>query len=90
VIHRPTGKIGPILMMYRFLPIDEPEVELMMVRDADSRIHVRDRWTIHEFIKSQHKAHVIRDHPYHTTPLMGGLWGLKKGLVDSVGKYVHP
>lgn len=30
-------------MMYRFLALDEDDVELMMVRDADSRIHVRDR-----------------------------------------------
>lgn len=49
-------------MMYRFLTLDEDDVELMMVRDADSRIHVRDRYTIHEFVKSDHKAHAIRDH----------------------------
>ena len=73
-------------MMYRFLALDEEGVELMMVRDADSRIHVRDRWTIHTFVESKHKAHVIRDHPEHKTPILGGLWGLKRGLLESVGR----
>jgi hypothetical protein len=63
VVLRHTAKTGPVLMMYRFLSLDEDGVELMMVRDADSRIHTRDRWTIREFEKSHHKAHVIRDHP---------------------------
>jgi len=50
----------------------------MFVRDADSRIHHRDRWAIDEFLKSTKIAHSIRDHPFHTVPMLGGLWGLKR------------
>lgn len=75
---RPTGRTGPVLMMYRFLAIDEPDVDVMMVRDADSRIHHRDRFAIQEFIASKFHVHAIRDHPYHTIQLLGGLWGIKK------------
>jgi hypothetical protein len=69
---------GPILMMYRFLAISEPDIECMFVRDADSRIHYRDRWAIGDFLSSSKIAHSIRDHPYHTIPILGGLWGLKR------------
>lgn len=87
---RHIGASGSILMMYRFLAIDEPDVELMVVRDADSRVHMRDRWAIGEFIASDKRAHAIRDHPYHTTTLLGGLWGLKRGLVSSMAEHVSP
>lgn len=67
-----------ILMMYRFLAIDEPDIDAMCVRDTDSRLHHRDRWAIRDFIESSYTAHAIRDHPQHYTPLLGGLWGVKK------------
>lgn len=69
---------GPANMIHRFYAIDEPNVHTMMVRDADSRIHWKDRWAIREFIQSHCIAHTIRDHIQHTAPIMGGLWGLKK------------
>lgn len=87
---RHVGTTGPILMMHRFLAIDDPDVELMVVRDADSRVHMRDRWAIEEFVKSDKKAHSIRDHPYHFTQILGGLWGLKRGIIPSMGELVRP
>lgn len=68
-------------MLDRFKPIDIMNVQIMMVRDADSLIHERDRWAINEFIKSNKKLHIIRDHAYHQRPIMGGLFGIKKGLL---------
>lgn len=78
VILRFTGKSGEPNMIDRFFAIDEPGVDLMMVRDADSRIHWKDRWAIRQFLKSIFVAHTIRDNPAHNAPLMGGLWGLRK------------
>lgn len=79
VVLRLTGETGPINMIHRFYAIDEPEVDLMMVRDADSRIHWKDRWAIREFAKQpQFIAHTIRDNIEHTAEMMGGLWGLRK------------
>ncbi len=79
VVLRPTGVTGPQNMIHRFFAIDEEDVELMMVRDADSRVHWRDRWTIREFLRQpQFIAHTIRDHIEHTASMMGGLWGLRK------------
>jgi len=79
VVLRETGVTGALNMIHRFYAIDDPDVDLMMVRDADSRIHWKDRWAIQEFVASpQYVAHTIRDNIEHTARLMGGLWGLRK------------
>ena len=79
VILRPTGVTGPVNMIYRSFAIDEPYVEVMMVRDADSRVHWRDRWAINDFMnRPEYTAHTIRDNYVHTVALMGGLWGMRK------------
>jgi len=82
---RYTNETGSINMIYRFLAIEEPDVELMMVRDADSRIHWKDRWAINEFVNSPKLAHTIRDQTMHTIPMLGGLWGLKKSANVPIG-----
>jgi hypothetical protein len=76
---RETGVTGAINMIHRFYAIDEADVEIMMVRDADSRIHWKDRWAIREFVNQpQFVAHTIRDNIEHTASMMGGLWALRK------------
>jgi hypothetical protein len=85
VIVRFTGITGIVNMVHRFFPIDDPGVDVMFVRDADSRIHSRDRWAIQRFLESPYIAHTIRDHPDHKCRLMGGLWGIRK----SAGVNIH-
>lgn len=74
----PTNEEGMVNKFYRFFAIDRPEVELCIVRDADSRIYERDQACIHEFIQSQKIVHIIRDHPNHHHRMMAGMWGIKK------------
>jgi hypothetical protein len=79
VILRFTKIAGAGNMIRRFFAIDEPGVDLMMVRDADSRIHWKDRWAINEFLRNKYfMAHTIRDNIEHTSLMMGGLWGIRK------------
>jgi len=74
-----TGKEGPINMLYRYRPLASYEVGF--VRDTDSRITERDRWCINEFLKSDKSYHIIRDHVWHKSKIMGGLFGWKKALL---------
>jgi hypothetical protein len=79
VVLRETNITGERNMIHRFYAIDEPEVDLMMVRDADSRIHWKDRWAIRDFLRRPHyHAHAIRDSPMHKSEMLGGLWGIRK------------
>ena len=79
VVLKHTGKLGTINRLERLFAIDEPEVETMFVRDADSRVHWKDRWAINDFLsKPQFIAHVIRDHKEHGAYILAGLWGMHK------------
>lgn len=71
-------------MVDRFMVLDnDPTVDVMIVRDADSRIHTRDQYCIKHFLADENVAcHTIRDHFLHHSPIMGGLWGLKRGHLD--------
>jgi len=79
VVIRWTGKMGTINRIERLFAIDEPQVETMFVRDADSRIHWKDRWAINDFLKKpRFVAHLIRDNKDHASKILAGLWGIRK------------
>lgn len=75
---RQTGLHGAYNMVQRFFAIDETDVEIMIVRDADSPIHWKDRWAIQKFLESSYQFHTIRDNPEHQAAIMGGLWAMRK------------
>jgi hypothetical protein len=77
-----TGYLGHINMSYRFFTIDCSEVGISFSRDCDSRIINRDQYCINTFIKSDKKFQIIRDNESHCTRVLGGMWGIKKGLLD--------
>jgi hypothetical protein len=70
-------------MMWRFEPILDPDVELMMSRDTDTRILLREKLAVEEWMKSDKIMHIMRDHPYHAEKIQGGMYGIKKNnLLD--------
>ena len=80
-----TGIVGFVNTIWRFYAIDEPDVDVCFFRDADSRIHWKDRWAINSFMNNpSFKAHIIRDHKYHTAMIAAGMWGLRKGVIPSI------
>lgn len=64
-------------MMWRFLGIDDDDVEVMISRDADARLSYREKVCVDIFMKSDYLLHSIRDNPSHNN-IMGGMWGIKK------------
>ena len=70
-----THRAGAVNMLYRYLPMATADVGF--VRDTDSRITERDRECMREFLASPYSYHMIRDHVWHKSPLMGGLFGWK-------------
>ena len=77
-----TGKSGHEVMSHRFFAIDRPEVGVAFSRDLDSYINFRDKYCINQFIKSDKHFQIIRDNRYHGTEILGGMWGIKKGLLN--------
>ena len=78
-------------MMWRFEAIDDPEVEIMMSRDTDTRIWDREVISVNAWLKSDKLFHIMRDHPYHKSVIMGGMFGTRKNVkikswVDLINK----
>ena len=69
-------------MMWRFLVADDAGVDWFIVRDADSRLTLRDAAAVAAWIKSDSAFHCIRDHPSHAAyAVSGGLWGGRAPLL---------
>jgi hypothetical protein len=64
-------------MFWRFAPASDPDVDIMLSRDCDSRLSRRERIAVDEWLESGKSVHIIRDHPQHGTLILGGLWGVR-------------
>lgn len=71
-------------MFWRFLAASDPEVDIMISRDCDSRLIMRDKIAVDQWLDSNKGFHVIRDHRNHGVAILGGMWGAKKGTVDNM------
>jgi len=68
------------LMMWRFVAVEKPNADVVLIRDADSRFSDREAQAVEQWLKSDKLFHVMRDYPAHDVPIMGGMWGCKKQL----------
>ena len=64
-------------LYWRFEVFDLEDCEMAIVRDSDSPSTKRESELVYEWINSDKKLHIIRDHPAHDMPIMGGMWGAK-------------
>ncbi len=71
-------------MVWRFLCVSDGDIDISIIRDADSRLHEREVTLVNQWINSPKKFHIIRDHKFHTAKIMGGMWGSKKGTIDNM------
>ena len=62
-------------LFWRFEAVFDPEVELFICRDSDSRVNPREAAAVEEWLRSGKPFHSMRDHYEHTVPIMGGMWG---------------
>jgi len=62
---------------WRFLPTLDPQVDLAVFRDLDSRLSEREVAAVREWVRSDKAIHMMRDHPQHTAPVLAGMWGAK-------------
>lgn len=64
--------------MWRYEPIDDLEVELVLSRDTDTRILLREKLAVDEWLQSNKLFHIMRDHPHHNFCILAGMFGTKK------------
>ena len=66
-------------MMWRFLPLADPLVDIVLSRDLDSVVNQRELAAVQEWLQSGALFHVMRDHPFHQTEILGQLYHHKEG-----------
>lgn len=76
--------------LWRFLAVDS---DIMISRDCDSRISIREKIAVDEWLKSDKNFHIIRDHPHHNFLILAGMWGVRNNLLSNIEelikKWVH-
>jgi 6-pyruvoyl-tetrahydropterin synthase len=84
------GESNNIGMFKRFEPLEE-NIERVIFRDTDSRLSKREKAAVDEWINAKTDVHIMRDHEYHTVPILGGMWGIVgnkiKGLNEAISKF---
>ncbi len=76
-------------MFWRFEPASEDDVEVMISRDTDSRLNIRERHAVDEWINSNYGFHIMKDHPWHYTyPILAGMCGMKSGTICDMRKKI--
>jgi len=71
---------------YRHYPVLSYQGLGCFFRDADSYLSVNEIESMIRFIKSDYTYHIVRDHPKHLAPIMGGLFGIKSMGYEKVKK----
>lgn len=76
--------------MWRFSPASEEGVECFISRDCDSRLFERDVIAVNEWLESDKKFHIIRDHPGgHAWEISAGMWGCKSGFIQNIDEKMN-
>ena len=74
-------------MFWRFYACEDSDV--ILSRDTDSRLSIREKLAVDEWLGSDKDFHIMRDHPYHTTEILGGMWGVRNGLLENIKSLIN-
>lgn len=75
--------------LWRFAAASDPEVEVLIVRDCDSRLWFREKAAVEEWLESDKDFHIMRDNHQHTTPILAGMWGVKGFLLKDIKEWMN-
>ena len=67
---------------WRFLSAEKADV--FISRDTDSRLNPREKAAVDEWLASDKDFHIMRDHPYHQTESLAGMWGCRNGILGGI------
>jgi len=75
-------------MFWRFYAASDPNVDVVISRDTDSRLTQREKAAVDDWLSSDKDFHIMRDHPCHAAPIMGGMWGVRNSLLSNMSRLI--
>ena len=75
-------------MFWRFYAASDPDVDVAIFRDADSRIGVREKAAVDEWLSSDKDVHIIRDGCQHGWEICGGAWGVRNQSLIGMKEFI--
>lgn len=75
---------GSMNMIWRFKPLFESNVDVMISRDTDSRLNIREVLAVNEWLSSDKDFHIMRDHPQHYPKILGGMFGCRNHILNKI------
>lgn len=76
-------------LFWRYFPSLDPSTEILLPRDADSRLSVREVSAVRSWLESGCILHVMRDHPGQYMPIMGGMCGMRGDGLRLLGVHLN-
>lgn len=80
------GREDASAMFWRFEPFFDVDATAVLVRDADSRLTIRESEAVKLWMESGLGFHIMRDHPAHYCAILGGLWGARTDRMTGLKK----
>lgn len=75
-------------LFWRFLVMDDPNVNCFLIRDADSLVSYRERAAVDAWLQSRKWFHSMRDFYSHTELILAGMWGGFNGVFSDIQKHI--
>ena len=76
-------------MFWRFIAASDPEVSVMISRDTDSHLGLREKEAVDEWLSSNKDFHIMRDNRAHGVLILGGMWGARNGIMRNISKMIE-
>lgn len=89
VVMMPAGTHRFDGLFWRFFVSDDPEVDLFLIRDCDSRLNSQEKVAVDDWLASDKPFHIMRDHPYHNELILAGMWGGAANVLPSIQEVVN-
>ena len=85
----PTGTSRYAGLFWRFLVMDDPNVDCFMIRDADSLLSYKEQAAVQAWLASGKWFHLMRDAIGHNELILAGMWGGFTGVFSGIAASIQ-
>ncbi|MBB71034.1 MAG: hypothetical protein CMF50_01390 [Legionellales bacterium] len=84
IITMPKAERPTDALFWRFLVMNDKNIDRFLIRDCDACVNVRERVAVDEWLQSDKYFHLMRDYPSHSDLMLAGLWGGVAGILPEL------